>query len=182
MIIKSVNFSISQLFCLGCYYGFAIYLPQSNFPFLGFIARKIRYYLVRKIFKKCGENVNIERGANFGSGHLIEIGNNSGIGIRCTIPGNTIIGENVMMGPNCYILGHNHIFDSKDIPMCFQGKTLRKQTIIEDDVWIGRDVKMTPGRTIKKGSIVAMGCILTKDFPAYSIIGGNPSKLIKSRI
>lgn len=57
----------------------------------------------------------------------------------------------------------------------------KKQTIIEDDAWIGRDVTMTPGRTIKKGSIIAACTMLTKDFPEYSIVGGNPSKLIKSR-
>lgn len=40
---------------------------------------------------------------------------------------------------------------------------------------------IAPGRHIKKGSIIAMGCILTKDFPEYSIIGGNPSQLIRNR-
>lgn len=86
-----------------------------------------------------------------------------------------------MMGPNCFILRNNHIFDRIDIPMCHQGHTPVISTIIEDDVWIGRDVLMTPGRYIKQGCIIAAGCILCKDFPEYSIIGGNPSKLIRSR-
>lgn len=37
-------------------------------------------------------------------------------------------------------------------------------------------------REIKSGSILAARCVLTKTFPEYSIIGGNPSKLIRSRI
>lgn len=41
---------------------------------------------------------------------------------------------------------------------------------------------MTPGRNIKRGSIIGAGGLLCKDFPEYSIIGGNPSKLIRSRI
>ncbi|MCS2954264.1 hypothetical protein AAH021_23755 [Bacteroides thetaiotaomicron] len=41
---------------------------------------------------------------------------------------------------------------------------------------------MNAGRTIKKGTIIAAGSVVTKDFPEYSIIGGNPAKLIKSRI
>ena len=53
--------------------------------------------------------------------------------------------------------------------------------IIGNDVWIGRDVHMTPGRTIADGSIIAMASVLTKDFPPYSVVGGNPAKLIKSR-
>jgi len=66
--------------------------------------------------------------------------------------------------------------------MVEQGMTEKKQTIIEDDVWLGVRVILTPGRTVKKGSVIAAGCVLTKDFPEYSIVGGNPGKLIKSRI
>jgi len=87
-----------------------------------------------------------------------------------------------MMGPNCYIFSHNHETKDIKIPMVHQGITESLQTIIEDDVWIGRNVMIMPGRTIKRGSIVAAGCVLTKTYPEYSVIGGNPSKLIKSRI
>ena len=87
-----------------------------------------------------------------------------------------------MMGPNCYIFSINHETSRTDIPMRLQGNTAPKYTIIEDDVWIGRNVLMTPGRHIAKGSIIAAGCVLTKDFPEYSIIGGNPGKFIRSRL
>lgn len=40
---------------------------------------------------------------------------------------------------------------------------------------------MTPGRKIADGCIIAGGCVLTKDFESYSIIGGNPFKLIRKR-
>ncbi len=142
----------------------------------------IRYQLAKRIFKKCGHHVNIERKAKFGSGRDVEIGNYSGIGVNCSIPSNIIIGDYVMMGPNCYILQRNHKFDDINIPIIRQGYTEQKKTIIQDNVLIGRNVLMTPGRTIAIGSIVGAGCVLTKDFPPYSIIGGNPSKLIRSRI
>ena len=115
-------------------------------------------------------------------GTLLEIGDNSGIGVNAIIPSDTIIGNNVMMGPNCYILAMNHSFDRIDIPMMNQGFTEKKRTVIGNDVWIGRDVLMTPGRNIADGSIIAGGCVLTKDFPKYSIVGGNPSRIIRSRI
>ncbi len=86
-----------------------------------------------------------------------------------------------MMGPNCYCLTKNHRFDRTDIPMLEQGYQESLTLTIEDDVWIGRDVLIMPGRTISQGSIIAGGCVLTKDFPPYSIVGGNPSRLIKSR-
>lgn len=176
MKIKGVQFSAKKIFFLIVYYRLARFLPSNKF------GKKIRYICCKRIFKSCGKNVNVERGACFGSGRDIEIGHNSGLGINCCIPSNTIIGNDVMMGPNCYILPHNHAFDRLDIPMWQQGFTEKKQTIIEDDVWIGRDVTMTPGRIIKKGSIIAACAVLTKDFPEYSIVGGNPAKFLKSRL
>lgn len=147
--------------------------------FLG--GKYLRYLCGKHLFKRCGVHVNIEKGAWFGSGQNIEIGDYSGIGINAHIPSDTIIGKYVMMGPNCFILDSNHTVSDISKPMCFQGMAKSKRTIIEDDVWIGRDVKMTPGRHISKGSIIAMSCVLTKDFPPFSIVGGNPSRLIKSR-
>lgn len=64
-----------------------------------------------------------------------------------------------MRGPNCFIFSSNHSFDRVDIPMMLQGTTNRKKTYIEDDVWIGRNVTMTSGRYIKKGTIVGACCL-----------------------
>ncbi len=179
MTIHGKTIKIGQIICLALYYGFAQFLPKSNTFFN--VGGGIRYCLCKHIFKKCGKHVNIERKAFFASGIDIEIGDYSGIGINAHIPNGTIIGDYVMMGPNCFILDVNHKVSDVDTPMCFQGHVPKKITRIGNDVWIGRDVHMTPGRTIADGSIIAMGAVLTKDFPPYSIVGGNPAKLIKYR-
>lgn len=126
--------------------------------------------------------MNVERRANFGCGFGVIIGDNSGIGINCTVPSDIQIGKDVMMGPNCHILALNHEFSRTDIPMRLQGSQPVRKTIIGDDVWIGREVLFTPGRIVGTGSIIAARCVLCKDFPEYSIIGGNPSVLIRSRL
>lgn len=174
--------SIKRIISLVLYYSFARYLPVSYTPVIGKFSKSVRYYLCRNIFKSCGANVNIERLASFGSGKGIIIGDYSGLGVRCNVPSTIHIGKNVMMGPNCVILGSNHRFDDVNTPMAEQGHMSAKITTIGDDVWIGTHVIMTPGRTIAKGSIIAAGCVLCKDFPEYSIVGGNPSKFIKSRL
>ena len=179
MKIHNKEIKLKQLVCLLLYYGFAQYLPKSNT--FGNMGGVIRYQLCRRIFKKCGKHVNIERKAHFASGLDIEIGDYSGIGINAQIPNGTIIGNYVMMGPNCFILDVNHNTSDVSRPMCLQGMNEKKITRIGNDVWIGRDVHMTPGRTIADGSIIAMRAVLTKDFPPYSIVGGNPAKLIKYR-
>lgn len=169
------------------YYGIARFLPASvgfGVPmFLRRLSKKIRYIVCKAIFKECGKNVNIERGAYFGSGKELVIGDNSGLGINCHVHPNTIIGKNVMMGPNCYMLNSAHIFDKVDVPIIDQGmKKGNAQVIIEDDVWIGQDVTIVSDKTIKKGTIIGACCVLTKNFPEFSIVGGNPSKLLRSRL
>lgn len=87
------------------------------------------------------------------------------------------------MAPQCYFLSSkSHSYNSVDIPMCQQGTKENGSIVVEDDCWIGLRCIITAGHTIKKGSIVAAGTVLVKDFPEYSIIGGNPSRLLKSRL
>lgn len=66
--------------------------------------------------------------------------------------------------------------------MIVQARSERMQTTIGNDIWIGINVTFTAGSTVKKGSIIGIGCVLCKDFPEYSIIGGNPSNLIRNRV
>lgn len=157
-------------------------LPHSTVPFFGPLSEKARYICCRMVFKQCGANVNIGKNARFGDGKDIVIGYKSGIGINAKVPNNLIMGDNIMMGENVTIFGSNHAFERTDVPMMKQGYKKYPPVVIEDDVWIGNNVIILAGRTIKKGSIIAAGTVLTKDFPEYSIVGGNPSKFIKSRI
>lgn len=177
MRIKGDNVTLKQLLFLSIYYGFARHLPSRRFG-----GKELRRWCCKHIFKHCGKEVNVEHGAQFGTGVGISLGDKSGLGVNCWVPSNLTVGNHVMMGPNCTILDRNHEHSRTDIPMMFQGDTERKPVVIEDDVWIGCQVLIMPGRTIKKGSIIAGGCVLCKDFPEYSIVGGNPSKLIKSRL
>jgi maltose O-acetyltransferase len=157
---------------------FAKHLPPSSSPYSIF-SKEIRVFCARKILKKCGKNVNVEKGATFSS--KVTLGDNSGIGIDASIGGEVHIGNNVMMAPKCTIYTSNHAFDRTDIPMCQQGVTVEKPVYIEDDVWIGSHVIILPGIRIATGSIVAAGSVVTKDVPEYAVVGGNPAKVIKYR-
>ena len=175
---------IEKWICLILYYGIAYYLPNSYNPWWlgGKISNSFRVFLCKRIFKKAGKISTINRCVNFGSGRDLEIGDRSGIGEYVTLPGNTIIGNCVMVGRFSFILERNHEFASTEIPIIDQGSKYAPPTIIEDDCWIGYHTIFTPGRHVRKGTIVAMGSVLTKDFPEYSIVGGNPAKLIRSRL
>lgn len=171
-----------RLFALILYYLILNKLPHSSVPVIGLPCERLKEYFVKKIFKCCGSNVNVGKGARFGNGKYIVIGNNSGLGMYCKVPNDIIIGEDVMMGPNVTIFGSNHAFDRTDIPMRNQGMRKYPPVFIADDVWIGSNVIIMPGLRIEKGTIIGAGAVVTKNFPEYSIIGGNPARLIKSRI
>lgn len=175
--------NFKKLFFLLIYRIIAKNLPGTDSLMGGRIGKSVRYFCCKRIFKYCGKNVNIEKGANFGSGFNLEIGDNSGIGLYCTVPSDILIGKNVMMGPMVHIFGrYTHNIDRIDIPMCQQGMKLKNRTEIEDDVWIGRQVIINYERKIRKGTVIAAGSVVTKDFEEFSIIGGNPATFIKSRL
>ena len=52
---------------------------------------------------------------------------------------------------------------------------------IGHDVWIGHGAIILPGRNVGTGAVVAAGAIVTKDVPAYTIVGGNPARPIRPR-
>lgn len=53
--------------------------------------------------------------------------------------------------------------------------------VIGNDVWIGQNVSLNRGVTIGDGAVVAGFSVVTKDVPPYSIVGGNPAKIIRMR-
>lgn len=54
-------------------------------------------------------------------------------------------------------------------------------TVIGNDVWLGNDCTIMPGVKIGNGAVIAAKAVVTKDVPAYTIVGGNPAKPIRKR-
>lgn len=56
-----------------------------------------------------------------------------------------------------------------------------KDTVVGNDVWTGHNATIMPGVTIGDGAIVATAAVVTKDVPAFSIVAGNPARVVKMR-
>lgn len=164
------------------YYGFAQHLPVSyRFQPLGKFAKWCRAVACKRLFRYCGQNVNVERGANFYTGWEIELGDNSSLGIDCMLPYDLKVGKDVMMGPYVVIVGISHQFSRTDIPMRLQGIKTYEPVRIEDDVWIGSRAVILPGLTIGNGAIIGAGAVVTKSVPPFAICAGNPARIIRYR-
>lgn len=164
------------------YYTIVRHLPatDNNVPFFS-VVRRIRNWNGRHILEECSKSANIEKGADFGTGEGISIGDGSGLGINCRVRGPQKIGNNVMMGPNCNILTSSHKTDDITIPMIKQGEHPKKCVQIGNDCWIGLNVVIMPGVRIGNGCIVGAGSVVTKNVPDFAVVGGVPAKIIKYR-
>ncbi len=108
----------------------------------------------------------------------VQIGDRTRIGLSNTIIGPVTIGNDVRLAQNVVLSGLNHDYESIDAPIHEQGVST-KPIIVEDESWIGANVVVVPGVTIGKHSIVAAGSVVTKRVPPYSVVGGNPARVLK---
>lgn len=111
----------------------------------------------------------------------VSLGEYSYIGPNCLISKNVTIGRYSMLGPGVKIVGNDHIYNIPGKPMIFSGRPKCVVTNIGDDVWIGSNVIIMAGVCIGTGVVVAAGSVVTKNIPAYSVVGGVPAKIIKMR-
>ena len=124
----------------------------------------------------------------------IKIGNNSYIGKNTVIRSGEYIqiGDNVLIAHNVNIIdSDSHEFDYIERAESFRktvngfghpllkGNVKTKPIIIEDYAWISYNASILKGVTIGKGAIVAAGSVVTKDVPAFTVVAGNPAKVIK---
>ena len=156
----------------------------------------IRYFLdiPRLLSKvKIGEGVSLDRNVTFvltetddnqDLEYLVEVGSNVYCNKNTNIDATTkiVIGDDVMIGPNCYITDHDHDYKGSRPNIKIGALPLDgAATTIQSNVWLGAGVVVLKGVTIGQNSIIGAGSIVTKDIPVNSIAVGSPCKVIKKR-
>lgn len=133
---------------------------------------------------KIHPTVTIQSGARiFGSGNC-SIGRDSFLGRNVKLfcyYNQIIIGEGVIVAEGAKFISHNHKYSDTKTQIKDQGYEGDK-ILINNDVWIGFDAKILSGVEVGKGAIISAGAVVTNDVDPYTIVGGVPAKVIKTRI
>ncbi len=150
----------------------------------GFAGIALRRKIITKYFAECGENVTIYEGASFKGIDKLKVGNNVYIGNYNFIQasGGVTLCDHVLIGPGVKIWSINHKFDSTKKPIAEQGYHL-DPVYIGKGAWIGANVFVLPGVILPEGCVVsACSVVHKKNYKPYSILSGNPCRMIGTRL
>jgi virginiamycin A acetyltransferase len=114
----------------------------------------------------------------------IKIGERCYINPHCVLySGNGIqIGNDVLIAAGTAIVPANHAISRRDILIREQGFAPSKGGVsIDDDVWIGANCTIVDGARIGRGAVIMAGAVVTDVIAPYTIVGGVPAKLVRTR-
>ena len=137
-----------------------------------------REEIIRKLFRKTGEEFLIESPFYCDYGFNITIGENfySNHNLVILDGAEVIFGDNVFIGPNVGIYTAGHPID---VELRNKGIEYAKTIKIGNNVWIGGNVCIMPGVTIGDNVTIGGGTVVTKDIPSNVTAFGNPCKVYK---
>jgi acetyltransferase-like isoleucine patch superfamily enzyme len=160
-------------------------LTSKNISKKSFFANNTQFLGIDNI--TIGENCTIGENTRFtvndrnSKDIKIRIKNNVYIGRNnfFTVGGYLEIKEYCIFGDNCSFLGSNHTIESPLVPYAHSGATLHEKITIGVNCWFGINSVVIGNVTIGHGCVIGANTLITKDIPPFSIVVGNPSRIIK---
>lgn len=109
----------------------------------------------------------------------VHIGSDALIGMSNVIIGPVVIGDKVILAQHVVASGLNHAY--RNPHMAIKDQPIETAPIvIGDHCWLGANVVVTAGVTIGEHCIIAAGSVVTRQVPPYSVVVGNPARVIRT--
>jgi acetyltransferase-like isoleucine patch superfamily enzyme len=106
------------------------------------------------------------------------IGDRSLIGIGDVLIGPLKIGNDVLLAQNVVVSALNHHYENIKIPISQQNYSTQA-IVIADGAWIGANSVIVAGVSVGKNAVIAGGSVVTKDVPDFTVVAGNPARIMK---
>ncbi len=141
-------------------------------------SHKLRISYLQSYLAQIGQKTSVQMRCRFLNGRKVFLGDRNVINFGCLFDGRHYqirTGSDVSIGPEATILTLGH--DPQSPEFADKGGDV----IVGDRVWIAYRAIILPGVTIGEGAVVGAGSVVTKDVEPYTIVAGNPARLIKKR-
>lgn len=151
--------------------------------FLGYCGAGVRFYdyvtITNPGSTRIGNNVTIAQGCYL-HGNDIRIDDNSHLAPYCIVYGPCRIGKKCCIGGHVTFASRGQDYSDPDVPFV-EMPIIIKEVFLEDNVWIGANAVLIQGVRVGEGAIVGAGAVVTHDVAPYTVVGGVPARLIRSR-
>jgi len=143
---------------------------------------KLNNFLLKQIGSKVGIDLKIFSILGIENPTGISIGDNVWISKNVALYAynGITIGNNVIIAKDVSLISSDHQYLS-NIKINKQKMQTGKPIIIGDDVWIGEKAIILKSVNIGNGCVIGAGSVVTKSIPPFSIVAGNPARIIKVR-
>ncbi|MGG4033250.1 acyltransferase [Paenibacillus cisolokensis] len=140
----------------------------------------LRYCILRRLAKRCGDNVLIGRNVEIRYWERLEIGSNVSVHKQCYLDayGGLEIGDDVSIAHQTSLVSFQHTWDDDRLPIRdnpVTGGSIR----IHRDVWIGCGCRILSGVEIGSRSVVAAGAVVNRTIPPGVVAAGVPARQVK---
>ena len=145
--------------------------------FAGPVFRYYRSAVLRLWGAKIGKRCAVAASAKIWAPWQLEIGDYVALGPRSEIynVAKIIMGSNITVSQDAYLCTASHDISQLKKPL------VTKPINLGDSTWIAARAIVLPGVTIGEGAVVAAGAVVTKDVEPWTVVGGNPAKVLKKR-
>jgi maltose O-acetyltransferase len=158
-------------------YQFDLFLVSVN-QLLRVPGHRFRHAILRHVVGwEIGDRCALERNIHITARGGVRMGNRCNInhGVLLDGGGGLALGSLVNVSPEALLLTTEHDPESP----AFEGRD--RQVVVGDRVWIASRAIVLPGTTIGEGTVVAAGAVVRGDVPPWSIVAGNPARVVKRR-
>jgi maltose O-acetyltransferase len=141
---------------------------------------RLRGFLARHFFFKCGSDLRLGRNVSFYNPSRIELGSHVYLAFGCVLLAGAqciSLGDEVVLGPYCVLASEDHTRQNRSFRY---GRPRPGAIVVGCGSWLGAHVTVTAGSEVGQGSLVAAGAVVAGSIPENVVAGGVPAHVLKS--